>query len=379
MATILQVIPVLGAGGAEQGCIDVAMGIVASGGRALVVSYGGNRVSELERIGATPIHLSVHSKKPWQLWKNISSLEEVIRQYRVDLVHARSRAPAWSAGRACRLANIPFVTTCHAAYNIENNLKRFYNSSIVRADRVIAISHYVSDYLRKNYSVDAQKIAVVPRGIHLEKFCPNAITEERKAKLRSAWGISKDQKVIFLPGRITRLKGHAVMIAAMALLHVQYPDWVCLLVGDSQGRTGYHEELQRLIHHHELDQVVKLTGACSDMPAAYAIASVAISSSIEPEGFGRVPVEAQAMGRPIIATEHGGVCETILPNETGWFVPPNDPQALAQTIIEVLTRENLYTQDSAAKAIAHVHQQFSHTTMIEKTLEVYNSLLSGDF
>lgn len=370
---IMQVIPSLGSGGAEQGCIDVCADIVRAGAMALVISHGGARVHEIIRAGGTHIDLPVDSKNPVVMWKNIGALRKLIRRYDVDIVHARSRAPAWSCYRACQGTQARFMTTCHAPYNISGKAKNFYNSSIARGERVIAISHHVAEYLRHNYKVDHQRIRVVHRGIALEKFHPTAVTPERMIKLAREWRLPDGAPVIMLPGRLTRWKGHSVLIEAMAELG--RPDLFCVIIGDDQGRKEYRNELEDLIRDKGLNSQVRIVDHCDDMPAAYMLATVVVSASIEPEGFGRIPVEAQAMGRPVIATDHGGARETIQRGETGWLIPPGDPQVLARTINEALSLNPMQRAVLATRAMAHVAHNFTRERMTDETLNVYAELL----
>ncbi|MGB4107449.1 MAG: glycosyltransferase family 4 protein [Alphaproteobacteria bacterium] len=372
---IMQIIPELGPGGAEQGCIDIAAELVASGAQAIVVSHGGARVHELSRFGAVHINLPVHSKNPVIMWQNAARLRQIIRRYNVNIVHARSRAPAWSAMQACRKTNAHFMTTCHAPYNIAGESKRFYNSSIARGERVIAISETVAQYLRDNYRLDNSKIRVIPRGIALEKFHPTAVTPERLITLSRQWRVPDGANIIMMPGRITRWKGHGVLIEAIARLGRR--DIFCVMIGSDQGRSEYRKELEDTIQNKGLSGRVRIVDHCNDMPAAYMLATVVISASTDPEGFGRVPVEAQAMGRPIIASDHGGAQETILRNETGWLVTPGDPAALETAIHEALALSPTQRAILATRAMAHIAANFTREQMADRTLNVYAELLQG--
>lgn len=370
---VMQIIPALGSGGAEQGCIDVAAELTRAGAQAIIVSNGGHRIHELARIGAVHIDLPVHSKNPVVIWQNIRRLRTLIKRYNVDIVHVRSRAPAWSAWHACRKSHTRFVTTCHAPYNISGEVKRFYNSAIAHGERVIAISQYVAEYLRKNYHLPDDRIRVIHRGIAIEKFHPTAVTPERLISLSRSWRIPDGSNIVMMPGRITRWKGHHVLIEAIAQL--KRPDVFCVMIGDDQGRTEYRAELEATIREKGLEGRVRMVPHCEDMPAAYMLATVAVSASTDPEGFGRVPVEAQAMGRPIIATDHGGAKETIVRGETGWLVPPNDPAALAQAIEDTLALTPTQRAILATRAMAHVAAHFTREQMTDKTLDVYAELL----
>lgn len=373
---IMQIIPELGPGGAEQGCIDIAAELVASGAQAIIVSNGGQRVHELERIGAVHINLPVHSKNPVVMWRNITALRKLIERYNVNIVHARSRAPAWSAYYACRKTRAHFITTCHAPYNISGEAKKFYNSSIAHGERVIAISHYVADYLRKNYHLDDRTIRLIHRGIPIERFHPTAVTPERLITLAQNWRIPDGSNVIMLPGRITRWKGHSVLIEAIA--RINRKDLFCVIIGSDQGRKEYSKELEETIQSKGLGGQVRIVPHCNDMPAAYMLATVVVCPSTDPEGFGRVPVEAQAMGRPIVATDHGGAQETIIRGQTGWLVEPGDPEALAAAIEDALALTPTQRSMLATRAMSHVAQYYTKEIMADKTLDVYAELLRGE-
>ncbi len=370
---IMQIIPELGPGGAEQGCIDMAAALTTAGAQAIIVSHGGSRIHELARIGAVHIDLPVHSKNPLVMWQNIQKLRTLIKRYNVSIVHARSRAPAWSAWRACKNTDAHFITTCHAPYNIANEAKRMYNGAVAYGEIVIAISHYVAIYLKENYRISEARIRIIPRGIALEKFHPTAVTPERLITLSKKWRIPDGANIIMMPGRITRWKGHHVLIDAIARLH--RTDVFCVLIGSDQGRNAYRQELEEAISSKNLGSRIRIVDHCNDMPAAYMLAGVVVSASTDPEGFGRVPVEAQAMGRPIIASDHGGAQETIVRGETGWLVPPSDPDALAQAIEEALSLTANQRAILATRAMAHIAQHFTREQMCDATLDVYAEIL----
>lgn len=371
--TIMQIIPELGAGGAEQGCIDTAAATVAAGAKSIIVSHGGYRIGELERIGAQHINLPVHSKNPLVMCINAAKLKRLIKAHNVDIVHVRSRAPAWSALSACKKTGCHFMTTCHAPYNISGRLKRRYNSVMARGEIVIAISDFVAQYLKDNYEIDPSHIRTIHRGIPIERFHPSAVSPERMIDLAEQWRIPDGSYVVMLPGRISRWKGHHIMIEAMA--KVDHDDVFCVLIGSDQGRKDYSKELENAINEKKLGNKVRIVDQCTDMPAAYMLSAIVVSASIEPEGFGRVPVEAQAMGKPVIATNHGGARETVIDNVTGWLVPHSDPDALAHAIKEVLSIGPTQHAILAARSMGHVAENFTKHAMTEKTLDVYAEIL----
>lgn len=373
---ILQIIPSLGAGGAEQGCIDVAEAIVRAGGQSIVVSNGGYRINELQRIGALHINMPVHSKNPIIMWQNIARIRRLIKRYNVGIVHARSRAPAWSAWRACQGTDAHFITTCHAPYNISGEAKRIYNGSIAQGELIIAISEYVAEYLRNNYNIDDSRIRTIPRGIQIERFHPTAVNPDRMINLSKEWRVPDGSNIVMLPGRITRWKGHHVLINAMARLN--RPDVFAVIIGSDQGRTEYRQELEQAIEEKNLGAQIRIVDQCNDMPAAYMLSTVVVCPSTDPEGFGRVPVEAQAMGRPIIASDHGGARETIVRGKTGWLVPVGNSDALAQALHEALSLDPTQRAVLATQSMSHIAQNFTKDMMIEKTLDVYAEVLQNN-
>lgn len=373
----MQIIPALGAGGAEQGCIDVAAELARAGAVSIIVSNSGNRIPEILRAGSQHINMAVDSKNPYIIWRNSRHLRKIIIKQKIDIVHVRSRAPAWSGWLACKNTRARFMTTCHAPYNFKDGfwgrMKKRYNSVIARGDRVIAISHFVGDYLRQNYDTDPRNIRVIHRGIALEKFHPTAVSAERMIKLSRAWRLPDGMNVVMMPGRLTRWKGHHVLIDAMA--HLNRPDTVCVLIGSDQGRKEYRDELEKAVKTRGLEGQIRIVDHCNDMPAAYMMANVVVSASIDPEGFGRIAAEAQAMGRPVVATDHGGSRETIVRGETGWLVPPGDAVALAKAIDDALNLEPSHRAVLATHAMMHIAENFTRERMTAQTLAVYAELL----
>lgn len=374
--TVLQVIPNMGAGGAEQTTVDVTSALVKAGHRAIVVSNGGHRVSDIQRAGGNHIVMPVHSKNPFTIWANAKRLKKIITEHGVDIIHARSRAPAWSALKAARDTGIKFLTTCHAPYNIrDNEWKRKYNSGIAKGDLVIANSEFVAHYLVDNYGVATDKIRVIPRGIPMDKFDKSRVTAERMLRLSQNWRIPEVATLVLLPGRLTRWKGQTVLIEAMAKL--KQKDVHCILLGDAQGRTEYRDELEQMILDLNLESRARIADHCDDMAVAYMMADIVVSASTEPEGFGRVAVEGQAMGCLTIATAIGGAKETVINEETGWLIPPNDPDALAQKIDEVLDLSPEQKIDITQKAELHARTHFTKDQMCMATLMVYDELMQG--
>jgi len=370
---VLQVIPELDAGGAERTTVDIARAIVAAGGTALVASAGGRLEPELAATGAEMIRLPLASKNPLTLWANAAALARIIRERNVAIVHARSRAPAWSALLAARRTGVRFVTTYHGIYNARSAFKRWYNGVMAQGDAVIANSAFTARHLVAVHGTDPARVTVIPRGTDLARFDPAAVPPERVAAMRASWGLTGGAPVILLPGRLTRWKGQAVAITALAGV----PGAVLVLAGDAQGREGYVAELDALAQRLGLGGRVVRPGHVADMPAALAAADVVVSASTEPEAFGRVAVEAQAMARPVVATAIGATEETVRDGVTGHLVPPGDAEALAATLRELLARDPVALAAMGAAGRAHVLARFTVAAMASATLGVYQRLLAA--
>lgn len=379
-ATILQVLPELNSGGVERGTVEIAEAIIEAGGRAVVASAGGRMVAELERLGATHLTLPLASKNPATIWSNAGRLAAAIRSEGVALAHARSRAPAWSALLAARRTGAAFVTTYHGAYNENLPLKRRYNSVMAKGDRVIAISEFIAEMIKTRHGVGAERVRVVPRGADLRRFSPEQVAPERIEALRARWRVAADasRPVIMLPGRLTRWKGQTLFIDALARLGARR--YLALIVGGEKGAATlsggpFETELRARIGQAGLTDRVQLVGPTDDMPAALSLADVVVSASLDPEAFGRVAVEAQAMGRPVVATAHGGATETVAPGATGWLCAPDDPAAMAVALGEALELDAARRSDMAAAARARVEARFSVAAMRAATLAVYKELI----
>src|SRR6266403_3362382 len=316
---VLQIVPRLGSGGAERGTVDIAGALVAAGWTSYVASAGGPLERDLVRAGSTHLTLPLASKNPWQLRRNGAALARLIRRFGIDIVHARSRAPAWSAWSAANATGRHFVTTFHNAYGSGGALKRWYNSVMARGERVIAISQFVADHAARAYGIGPDRLRTIPRGVDLDVFDPDRVGAQRIVSLARQWRLPDGAPVVMLPARLTRWKGGLDLISAIAALGRR--DICCLFVGPEQ-RRGFRRELEAAIERSGLSGLFRIVEECRDMPAAYMLADVVVSASSEPEGFGRIAVEAQAMGRPVVATDHGGSRETVLPGVTGWLVPP---------------------------------------------------------
>ncbi|HYD18655.1 MAG TPA: glycosyltransferase family 4 protein [Patescibacteria group bacterium] len=371
---IMQIVPALNSGGVEQGVIDISAAIVRAGGTSIVVSAGGKRVHEITKFGGVHIELPVNSKNPFTMYANIGRLRKIIRERNVSLVHACSRAPAWSALRAVEGTDARFITSCHAAHKLNGGaFKKFYNSSIGKGERVIAVSHFLADYLEQNYQIDPNLIRVIHRGVAIERFHPNSVTPERLVTVSRQLRVPEGSFVILLPARLSRTKGHMYLLDAIAALKRR--DVFCVFLGSDIGNESYRKELDDYISSKEMGGQVRIETKCDDMPAAYMLATVVAVPSLMPEGFGRVPVEAQAMGRPCIATDHGGARETIMREETGWLVPVGDVPAMTAALEEALSLDARGRAMLATAAMSHVATHFTNEQMCRATLDVYAEVL----
>ena len=382
--TILQIIPELDTGGAELSTIEIADAIQSAGGRCIVLTEGGRLVQRLRDTGAEVQFFPAAVKNPLRLLWNVHRIVKVIGRDGVDLVHARSRAPAWSALFAARRAGVPFVTTYHGAYSEKSDAKRLYNSVMARGDAVIANSHYTCDLIRMRYGTPRHKVHVIYRGVDGRLFDPVNVAPERVAAVRRRWGIDDKKRVILHAARLTKWKGQKFVIEAAALLAQRgaLDDTVFILAGDAQRRSAYRAALAAQIHAAGLDDRVRIVGHEEDMAAAFRAAHVAVVASVEPEAFGRAATEAQVMATPVIATDIGAPPETVIGRPgasahraTGWLVPPADPARLAEALAEALAMPPDEHARMGARAREHVLKAFSLTQMKQQTLQIYDMLL----
>ena len=373
---ILQIIPEMHNGGVERGTVDIAKAIVEASGVALVVSEGGKLTEALKSAGAVHITLPVASKNPLRIKRNIRALQDIIRQHGVNIVHARSRAPAWSAYYAAQAEKVPFLTTYHGVYGVKGIGKRAYNSVMVKGQRIIAVSNYIEQHIRETYGeqINAELIRVIHRGVDVEKFRFDAVVRQKVIQLIQDWHLEDIHvPTLFMPARITRWKGQHIALEAMAALpHRQF---ICLFAGDPDKHPEYYKELHQKVNTLKLERNVRFVPSTMHMAEAYGLSDVILAPSTEPEAFGRVAVEAQAMGKPVIATAHGGARETIKHQQTGWLVPPNDALALKGAIEEVLAMPEADKQAFARRARRHAETRFSLGAMQNKTLDVYEELM----
>ena len=375
--TILQVAPELSAGGVERTVLEVTEAIVQAGGRALLASRGGRLEGEFAQLGGELYRMDAKSKNPVVLKANEGKLKRIIHDEGVHLVHARSRAPAWSAYGAAKASGVPFVTTYHGAYSGHSGLKRKYNSVMAKGELVIANSQWIAEHVHQVHHVPAERIVTIPRGVDLAAFDPDVVNAGRIADVRARWSLTDDKRLtLFLPGRLTEWKGQILALQAMGLLAPEEREGLVLvLAGDAQGRTAYEGRIYDTIRHLQLDGQAMVVGHESDMPAAYLASDIVLAPSTRPEAFGRVAAEASAMGKPVIVSDHGGGRETVLDGETGARVEPGDPAALAGAIRALMAVGKTARAGMGKAGQVHVRKHFSKRGLQVATLGVYKRLI----
>src|SRR5947209_19496928 len=383
--TILQIVPELDSGGAERAAIDISEALAGAGARALVATEGGRLVSELQAKGGIAIRFPAATKNPFAMAANVSRLAHLIRGERGDPVHARSRAPAWVALAAARLGRVPLVTSFHGIYSGRSPIKLNYNSVMARGDVIIANSAFTAEHIAKTYPQACERVAVIYRGVDFRRFSPGAVDPARVRRLRDAWKVAPHEQIVLMPARMSERKGHRVLIEAAARLKAQRGDNLAIVLAGNGAKGGsYTRELDKMIGKAGLTGLIRRIGHCDDMPAAYLAASVVAVPSTEPESFGRVAVEAQAMGTPIVVSDLGALSETSLAppkvpsgRRTGWHVPSANSAALAEALGEALSLGAAGRDALGARARAFVQANFSLNRMCAETLTLYERLLEA--
>jgi len=367
-------------GGVEYGTLEITEAIVREGGRAIVATAGGQLLPRISKAGGQVIAMNADTKNPLNLWQNARLLARLIQDLQIDIVHARSRAPAWSAYWATQRTGTHFITTYHGAYNEDLPLKRRYNAVMAKGEPVIAVSDFIRKRIIERHGVPADQIVTIRRGVDISVFSEEAVGNERAVKLAQQWGLLDDPRpVIMLPARLTRWKGAEDLIdAAASLRAMRGDDFLVLLVGESQG-NGFEQVLRKRIEKLGVGDVVHLVGGCSDMAAAYKLASVLVSASIEPEAFGRTVIEAQSMGRPVIATDHGGARETVMHGKSGWLYPPGDIARLTIELNKALNLDPSQRAHMGMDARARIHASYTVAAMQRATLDVYEQVAGRTF
>lgn len=376
---IVQIIPALDAGGAERTVVEITGAVVAAGGQALIISAGGRLEEEIRALGGEIVHLPVDSKNPYVMWRNANRIASIAREFGADLLHARSRAPAWSTRAASKQIDLPFITTYHGTYRTGGVLKRRYNAIMASGDAVIANSGFIARRIISQHGIADDRITIIPRGVPPLYFeVPEAVTSPAQFLLDH--GLPKDRPVdeplIVLPGRLTRGKGQEIAIEALAQLHSQNDKAHLVLAGDSQGRKRYVKGLHQQIARAKIADYVHFCGHVQDMAALYACADIVLSASTVPEAFGRIAVESQASARMIVASAHGGALETITNEQTGFHFEPANAADLAAVLKKVMMLDTAPHKQMRLAGRKHVRAHYSREAMCVKTLGVYRDLIS---
>ena len=378
---VLQVIPKLGYGGAETGCFDIAHYLPENGCKSFIVTSGGELLKFVDKKKVKVFRLPVQSKNPILILINSIILTFIILFNNISIVHARSRAPAWSCLIASKITSRKFVTTFHGTYNFKSSLKKLYNSVMVRSDLIIAGSNFIFSHIKENYSNylnQKKKLLVVFRGINVDYFDPTTKLETEEKKLLKQWEIEKDKKIILLPGRLTTWKGQEVFIEAINLVNIElgYEAFYAVILGSDQGRDLYKKKLIRLSEQYRLTKQLKFIDHCKDMALAYKVSDIIVSASIEPEAFGRVSVEAQSMEKPIIASNIGGSNETVVDEKTGYLFKAGDAKSLSQKILKTLTIDETQLKLIGNEGRKNIVQKFNVEKMCFSTYSEYKRLLN---
>ena len=378
---VLQVIPKLGYGGAETGCFDIAHYLPENNCKSFIVTSGGELLKFVDRKKVKIFKLPVQSKNPLLIFINSIILIGIILLNNISIVHARSRAPAWSCLFASKLTGRKFVTTFHGTYNFKSNLKKLYNSVMVRSDLVIAGSNFIFSHIKENYSRylnNKKKFLVIFRGINVDYFDSSTTLESDEKKLLKQWDIEKDKKIILLPGRLSSWKGQEVFIEAINLINTEigYEAFYAVILGSDQGRELYKKKLIRLSEQYRMLKQIRFIDHCKNMALAYKVSDIIVSASNEPEAFGRVSVEAQSMGKPIIASNIGGSNETIINEKTGFLFESNNAKSLSKQILRVLNMDETSLKTIGIEARKNATQRFNVEKMCFSTYSEYKRLLN---
>jgi glycosyltransferase involved in cell wall biosynthesis len=378
---VLQVIPRLGYGGAETGCYDIAHYLPENKCESFIVTSGGDLIKYVDKNKVKIIKLPVQSKNPLLILFNTIALIIIILFYKIDIVHARSRAPAWSCLFATKILGRKFVTTFHGTYNFRSKLKKFYNSVMVRSDLIIAGSNFIFSHIKENYSEflnNRKKLLVIFRGINVDYFDPTTNVEAEENKLLKKWEISENKKIILMPGRLTSWKGQELFLEALNLVNIQlgYQAFYAVILGSEQGRDLYKKKLVRLIEQFRMTKQVKIIDNCKDMALAYKVSDIVISASIEPEAFGRISVEAQSMKKIIIASNLGGSNETVIDEKTGYLFKSGDAKSLCEKILKVLNLDELTIKSLGIEGRKNIVNKFNVEKMCFSTYSEYKKLIN---
>ena len=379
---VLQVIPKLGYGGAETGCYDIAHYLAEENCGSYIATSGGELLKFVKKNKVGIFKLPVHSKNPVLIFFNALLLAILIISKKINIVHARSRAPAWSCYLACILTNRVFVTTFHGTYNFKNKFKKFYNSIMLRSRLTIAGSNFIFGHINENYNEylnKKKKLRVIFRGINIDYFSQKNISILKQEKLKKEWNLDSEKFTILMPGRLTSWKGQEKFIEALNILIEDYniTNFQAILLGSDQGRKVYSKKLHSLVERYSLTKKVKFIEHCNEMPLAYSISDVVVSASIEPEAFGRVAVESQSMGKPIIASNIGGSKETVLNKKSGFLYKHDDPRDLAKNLNTVIQLNQEELKLIGIEGRKNVAKKFDVEAMCDSNLREYKKLLKN--
>jgi len=380
---IMQVLPALNTGGVERGVVDISKAVAEADFESIVISSGGQMANQFYHSKVNHIQLPLESKNPFTIYFNSKKIAKIIIKYGVNLVHIRSRSPAWSAYLACKKTKCKMISTVHGSYSTHflnrwiSEWKLKYNAVMLKPQFIIAVSNFIKNYIYQNYStitnLGEKSIEVIHRGVDLNYFCNSKVGQFRIVQLTEQWDLPEDKQIIMLPGRVTRWKGHEFLIDALA--KVQNQNFFCIIVGSTDGHKKFVKRLSQKIKDNNLEGKVRIVGNSKDMPAAYLVSDVVISASIKPEAFGRVAIEAGAMGRVVVATNIGGSLETVIDNKTGFLVEVNNVSKMAETIDKVLDMPKDQKEQMCLDAMTHITQNFSNQKMIQATIDLYKRIL----
>ena len=378
---VLQVIPKLGYGGAETGCFDIAHYLFENNCSSFLITNGGPLTKFINKKKVKYIRLPVNSKNPIIMLLNTILISVIIIFYNIDIIHARSRAPAWSCFLASKITRKKFVTTFHGTYNFKSKIKKFYNSIMLRSDLIIAGSNFIFSHIKENYKEylnNSKKFLVIFRGINIDYFDASTTLIEEEDKLFKSWNLEVEKKTILLPGRITEWKGHEMFIEAMNKINIQlgHKSFKAVILGSDQGRDLYKKKLIRLVEQYRMNDQIKFVDHCENMPLAYKISDLIVSTSIEPEAFGRIAVEAQSMEKPIIASNLGGSKETIVNNKTGILFDAGDSDDLSKKIIELFNFDKSTIEQMGKEGRKNVSAKFNVEKMCFSTYSEYKKLIN---
>ena len=378
---VMQVIPKLGYGGAETGCYDLAHFLPEKNCDSFLVTSGGDLLKFVDKKKVKIIKLPVHSKNPILMFYNSIILTVLILFYNISIVHVRSRAPAWSCLLATKITCRKLVTTFHGTYNFKNSIKKFYNSIMVKSDLIIAGSNFIFSHINQNYSKyfnKKKKFLVIYRGINIDYFDPSTTLDTDEDQLRLSWNLTREKKIILMPGRLTPWKGQEVFIEALNLVNKElgYESFYAVILGSNQGRDIYTKKIKRLTEQHRLTRQLRFIDHCSNMPLAYKISDIIVSASIEPEAFGRVAVEAQAMEKLIIASNIGGSNETIIDIKTGFLFESENPEDLKKKIIVALNLDESILKSMGNEGRKNIIKKYNVEKMCFSTYSEYLKLLN---